>query len=246
MKSIGQNYWDEKVISEGNYPEYISDGGKYHTFKTIITALSFLPSDKKVLDVGCGSGFSTYFYYPYCKELQGVDYSKEAIKKARERYPHIAFFESEITSLPFKDKEFDVVLCQNVLHHLIKTTDGEDLTPFLFRAIEEMDRVSNGLILVSEANALNPLRKYKEKKYYPKIKRNEQSYSLSRWKRIFAKFGYEITHSEYFTFLPYELSNKMIHFLKPIENLMETIPLINKTAGGIFFVCEKKKRLFRT
>src|SRR3989338_2775768 len=235
-----RNYWDEKVQQDGDYPEYLSPGGNHHLFKAFTPIIQHLPKNKKVLDIGCGSGFSTYFYYPFCTQLVGVDYSAEAIKKATEKYPHITFVQSDVTALPFKDREFDVIICQGVLHHLIKSTNRLS-SNLVYNSIQEIDRVGKGLILVDEANALNPLRRYKERIYYPTIHRNEQSYMFRTWKKIFHEFGYSITHLEYHTFIPTSFSQKMITIAKPLEGILESFPIINKLAGGIFFVCEKNK-----
>jgi len=169
-----RNYWDEKVQQDGDYPEYLSPGGNHHLFKAFTPIIQHLPKNKKVLDIGCGSGFSTYFYYPFCTQLVGVDYSAEAIKKATEKYPHITFVQSDVTALPFKDREFDVIICQGVLHHLIKSTNRLS-SNLVYNAIQEIDRVGKGLILVDEANALNPLRRYKERIYYPYEEKERQS-----------------------------------------------------------------------
>lgn len=237
---IYQNYWNEKIIEKGEYPDYLTDAGRHHMFKTLTSIFAHLPFDKKVLDIGCGSGFSTSFYYPYCKELSGVDYAREAIKKAKQKYPHINFKEANMAQLPFKDNEFDIVICKGVLHHLIRDTITHySEANYVFKTLYEIDRVGKGLILVDEANALNPLRKYKEKKYYPKINRNEDSYTLRTWKNIFRELGYKITYYEYHTFIPLGFSRRMIKLFKPVEDILEITPLLNKFGGGIFFTCEK-------
>lgn len=236
-----QNYWNEKVTKDGDYPEYLSGGGAHHLFKAIEHILSALPRNAKVLDIGCGSGFSTYFFYPFCKEIHAIDYSEKAIENAKKKYPHISFLNTPVTELPFKDDEFDVIICQGILHHLIKIKSINDQSrEYLYEAIKEIDRVGKGFLIIDEANALNPLRKYKEHYYYPKINRNEWSYALFTWKKIFNSFSYEITDYKYHTFIPAESSKKLISWLKPIESILEITPLVNKLAGGIFFVCKKK------
>lgn len=242
MSELDKNYWNEKVSKQGEYPEYTNAGGRHQVVKAIEIIISHLPRGKKVLDVGCGSGFSTYAYYPYCTELYGVDYSAQAISQAKEKYPHIKFVEADIEKLPFKDNEFDVVICQGVLHHLIKTASGEDLTWKLRKALKEIDRVSKGLLLISEVNALNPLRKYKEKTYYPKIKRNEQSYTFGRWEKIFRRLGYKVKYHRYNTFIPNNVSQKGVDFLSPFEGFLEMIPLVKYLAGSVFFVCKKRDK----
>jgi len=234
------NYWDEKVEKEGEYPEYLTPGGRHHVFASIMNILEHLPRNKKVLDIGCGTAFTTYFYYPFCKELTAIDYAKEPIKKANSKYPHIRFVESTVSNMPFEDNEFDVVICQGVLHHLIKDTiTNKSSTKYIYNAIGEIDRVGNGLILVDEANALNPLRKYKEQTYYKKIKRDEHSLRLKEWTDIFNELNFGITYYHYHTFTPVGFSREMIKIFRPVESMLEITPILKRFAGGIFFKCEK-------
>jgi SAM-dependent methyltransferase len=78
-------------------------------------------SGKKVLDLGCGSGYGVTRIANVASFAHGVDVSEEAISFAKERYPaaNVAF--TRITPdarLPFDDMEFDVVLSFQVIEHV--------------------------------------------------------------------------------------------------------------------------------
>jgi len=82
-------------------------------------ALGHLPAGAKVLDVGCGSGIFTAFLQDMGFDVVGVDISETAVRYARQCYPGIRLKVASVEcGLPFKNDEFDVVWCGEVLEHL--------------------------------------------------------------------------------------------------------------------------------
>ena len=95
---------------------------------------------KKVIDIGCGEGFiikslSLNFNYHF----NACDVNIDAAKSAKKLNPDITVFVADINSLPMRDREYDLVICCEVLEHLQKPQ----------RALEEIKRISTGLILLS-------------------------------------------------------------------------------------------------
>lgn len=69
--------------------------------------------EKKVLDVGCGSGrYSRALLQLGAKEVVGVDAHKPAFEATG-----FSFKKGSVLALPFKENEFDFVFCNGVLHH---------------------------------------------------------------------------------------------------------------------------------
>lgn len=85
-------------------------------------------SHRAVLDVGCGSGFSSSLWlrspsWDGTAMWVGVDIS-EAVDVARERLsqvPNTHFVQADVLALPFPDESFDVVFSEGVLHHTPST-----------------------------------------------------------------------------------------------------------------------------
>src|SRR3989338_1026527 len=76
---------------------------------------------KKVLDLGCGSGWLSIFMSKYGFEITGVDTSKPAIELgtgwAKEDNANVTFLAADLLNLPFDDGAFDAVVCNSVLEH---------------------------------------------------------------------------------------------------------------------------------
>lgn len=77
---------------------------------------------KKILDLGCGIGRNAVYLAKKGYIVVGVDISDAALQTASirtntEKINNIVLLHSDIRSLPFPNKHFDVVFSINVLHH---------------------------------------------------------------------------------------------------------------------------------
>jgi ubiquinone/menaquinone biosynthesis C-methylase UbiE len=95
-----------------------------------IRAISkYLEDDTRVLDVGCGNGYST-IKFSECRRLDitGIDFSSEMIKYAKEnlnaferrnfRQSQVKFMEADISFPPFSPDHFDAVITERCLQNL--------------------------------------------------------------------------------------------------------------------------------
>ncbi|KKR05548.1 MAG: Methyltransferase type 11 [candidate division WS6 bacterium GW2011_GWF2_39_15] len=116
---------------------------KQRRYDKIVSLLRLKPTDT-VLNVGCGEGL-TFETFNNTNPITGVDLFKEG-KIHRKDFKYV-----QITGkgeLPFKDKEFDAVVCIGVLEHV---------KPFeaLQKTCNEIERVGKKfLILVPDYNTL--------------------------------------------------------------------------------------------
>lgn len=101
-----------------------------------------------VLDVGCGRGFYTkaLTQYKFIKKIVGLDTNPKYLNVAAKinNSVRVRFVEGSIYALPFKESLFDLIICSEVLEHLINER----------RALAEMSRVlkPGGVLLITVPN----------------------------------------------------------------------------------------------
>jgi ubiquinone/menaquinone biosynthesis C-methylase UbiE len=76
-----------------------------------------LCKNKKVLDLGCGSGILSNKIRAWEGNVIGVDIAEEMIKIAKQTYPKIRFTIANAQNLPFKNNEYDIVASSLVMHY---------------------------------------------------------------------------------------------------------------------------------
>lgn len=89
----------------------------------------------KILDIGCAKGFlvKDLIGTGKVKNVFGIDISSYAINHSENEVNGLTFI-SDAQSLPFKDKQFDLVLSINTIHNLEINS--------CMKALSEIDRVS--------------------------------------------------------------------------------------------------------
>ncbi len=113
--------------------------------------LNINSKNTKALDIGCGEGRHTFGLMEEFPDLEcyGVDMSEKSLKKSLEGLEYFksisnnktVFSKASAYKLPFMNSTFDVVICSEVLEHLIDYKD----------AIKEIKRVAkkNAIVLIS-------------------------------------------------------------------------------------------------
>lgn len=101
---------------------------------------------KRVLDIGCGTGYGTAELAKLAASATGIDLSNEAVAYAREHFPGPTFLEAPAQKLPFSEAAFDLVTAFEVIEHL------EDWAKLLAEASRVL--TPEGLLLVSTPNTL--------------------------------------------------------------------------------------------
>lgn len=96
-----------------------------------------------ILVVGCGSWQEMSIINSKAKAT-GIDISKVAIEKAKKQFPQFNFKVADATNLPFKDKEFDCVICSEVIEHIKNRS----------KALSEINRVlkKDGTFIITTPN----------------------------------------------------------------------------------------------
>ncbi|MGI9543060.1 MAG: class I SAM-dependent methyltransferase [Cyclobacteriaceae bacterium] len=105
----------------------------------------------KILDAGCGEGRNLNYFFSHNYSIYGIDRNPAAIRMLhfvlRSAYPDIdidQFSVGVVESMPYKNEDFDAILCQAVLHF------AQDHDHFM-AMFSELHRClkPNGLMLIS-------------------------------------------------------------------------------------------------
>ncbi len=98
-----RRYWKERNAY------YYTDQEKYFQF--------LIPSGRSLLELGCGTGDLLNALKP--KRGVGIDFSREMVRIAGKRYPHLEFRIADIESIDGWGETFDVLILSDVVGHLM-------------------------------------------------------------------------------------------------------------------------------
>jgi ubiquinone/menaquinone biosynthesis C-methylase UbiE len=159
-------------------------------FSEFVKKIVSSESVKKISDIGCGMGDYTYHLSKLYPDItfSGSDFSKEMIELAnkKQKLPNNNFKVCDLRKLDFSDKEFDVTLCLNTLHH-IHTDD-------LPKALSELARITKKHLVLEIKYKHSLYSYYKLWKY--KQKNNPDYYfymtSINLVKKVLKKEGFRL------------------------------------------------------
>ncbi len=103
--------------------------------------------NKKVLEIGCNTGYGTKLVSNVCRRIVGVDLSLNALKVASARYAgeNIDYLLIDGLKLPFADGEFDLIISFQVIEHI---SNYETYLSELKRVLSP-----NGMVIFTTPNA---------------------------------------------------------------------------------------------
>lgn len=124
-----------------------------------------------ILDVGCSSGYYLDFFRLAGLKVkyEGCDISPSFIKLAKSLHPETKFKVADLTSLPYKDLQFPVVLVSGTLHCSLNYK----------KALKEVSRVSSQHIIL---HRLPVFQRKTSTKYFTKI-----GYGVKMMEVVFGK-----------------------------------------------------------
>ncbi len=109
-----------------------------------------------VLEVGCGTGFTTYEIVKRVEDVVAIDITPEQISKAIKRFPNVEFLMGDAENLPFKDDVFDASISAGSIEYWPHPSLG----------IQEMARVTKPggrVVILAPRKPENPIvRKFAE------------------------------------------------------------------------------------
>ncbi len=121
-----KKFWNEKATQKNISPEQVTHRDIWQRWLEIQMIIKFLRKNDRVIDIGCGNGYSTRIFSNFCKEVIGIDYSEDMISRAKEetlknkglRKPPV-FIKCDVLELsPSLAGRFDVAISERCLINL--------------------------------------------------------------------------------------------------------------------------------
>lgn len=108
---------------DSNQPHFRAENQKQ--IKKIMAKYSRRTSRKRLLDLGCGTGFILSLAQPYFYQLYGIDITPAMLKLAKSKFKNVKkihLIQASSERLPFESSFFDVLTGYSFLHHLPSIT----------------------------------------------------------------------------------------------------------------------------
>lgn len=106
--------------------------------------------EKKVLEIGFGDGYGSFYLAPYVKDLIAIDLFFKNIALAQKKYQHknLKFLAMNGYELAFKERIFDAVLAFQLIEHIPRA--------FHNKFLQEIKRVlkEDGFLILTTPNLL--------------------------------------------------------------------------------------------
>jgi len=162
-----------------------------------VKILNLVKPGKRVLDVGCASGYLAKRLIKKGCQVFGVEIDKQAAREARKHCQKVINADVErIDKLPFSDKFFDVIIHSDILEHLKRP----DLVLIKFKKYLTDD----GLVIASIPNIARiefrlrlALGKFDYQESGILKKDHLRFFTLFSAKKMFQEAGFKITKIDY-------------------------------------------------
>lgn len=128
----------------------------------------FDPRGRRVLDVGCGTGFFTAYYLARGADVTGVDIAPTAVARLAERFPEARFVLADVSEGPVAGT-FDLVNAFDVLYHITDDRRWGTAVDHLAAAVAPggmllmTDTFGADMAGAAEHNRMRPLAPYRER-----------------------------------------------------------------------------------
>jgi len=144
-----------------------------------------LPSNARILDVGCGNGVISRHLGKLGYPVLGIDVSEKTIETARSltTLPNVSFQTKSAEELVASGEKYDAVICSEVLEHL---NDPGSLLDVLYQTLTD-----NGKLIVTVPNGKGPRESFVTKPILRMRRKNNWIWKLIVW--IKKSLGYSGT-----------------------------------------------------
>lgn len=197
--------------------------------------LKYGKKSDKILDQGTGIGQYAFSAYKFgFKTVIGMDFSEKLIKTAKELNNDLKFkckfVEGDIRNMPFKDKEFDILISGGIIEHVPETE----------KTVSELSRVlkNKGYLLIHVPHKISIFTILKKIQQFLGIWKlgYEKAFTIKELSKLFEKYQLEILE---FKLKEFEPGNHKI-IGKIIQILDKPLYILGYGGHHMSFLCRKK------
>ena len=146
IKTDTDSHWNEQaqtVISE----KHVNTADIYQRSLENDFIVNFLHNNMKLLEIGCGNGFSTNVFRDHVKWVDSIDSSEKMIQRAKKIYGEInnKFFYDNLFDPIHISQKYDVIICVRVLINLKNMNEQQQAIQTISKHIKP-----NGLFIMLE------------------------------------------------------------------------------------------------
>ncbi len=160
FKPIPAAYWDDAATTWGRQVYDKAGAHQFQYYEADLLISSVLSRGTRVLEIGCGTGDSTFVHATEVRRLVATDVSREMVVRARNKLNHrrfrsrLHFSLADAGHLPFRDASFDAVIGRGVALSYVKSPE---------LALREIYRVlrAGGRVAIDAMNVNAPLARSK-------------------------------------------------------------------------------------
>ena len=210
-----ENEWAESYESQTWKLETLR--GEYVLNRRLGAVLPVLVGSRLVIDVGVGPATMSS-HFP-C-EVIGCDRSLPMVKEARKRITEAVLADADC--LPFRDKAFDAAFESGCLPYVADRV----------QAVREMARVSSGRVVTFESNRWSLRRIITGRSSAHPSPPQLRNYHTAVGLRPFVQLV---------GFAPFVKSRAVFAIWRPIEKMIERIPIMRYFCGGILVYSENSR-----
>jgi ubiquinone/menaquinone biosynthesis C-methylase UbiE len=159
------------------------------------------PRSKRVLDLGCGTGFFLAELDQKRPGAVGLDISHAMLRVSEQYVPGARLVTADAEKLPFRERSFDAIFCKGSLHH---TRDHIAFLENCRRALAK-----DGVLIMSEPcndNFMIRWARYLLYRFSPHFDLGDQGFTKSGLIELYERAGFEVTHAGRYGVFAYVLA----------------------------------------
>jgi ubiquinone/menaquinone biosynthesis C-methylase UbiE len=153
----------EKYYTEDEVEKYNRSGGIKKTQEKIAyRIIEFLTDEKKLLDLGCGTGFTLEVYRKEGYDVTGIDIVNDMLEKAREKGLKVIKADMRNFAGIFERNEFDAVVSASAFQWIKDKKDIKDAAKQMSQVLKPNGKIVIQLYTKSEEELEDVARIFKK------------------------------------------------------------------------------------